>query len=161
MKESKLTPLQQRELIKTLEEHLLKGIPYSESVRDLSVEYKVHDFMINNYYEVARKNIISSISKDVDTIIEAHVYFYEQIYRFFEEIESTSGMLKALSYKEKLLGFHREDTFIEINNTINVDVAYETKFDFTSLSLKKQERLKELMKKTVKTDKKIVDKKSM
>ena len=159
MKESKLTTLQQRELVKTLEEHILKAIPFSESMRGLSVEYKIHENMVSNYYEVAKKNIITSISKDLPTIIDTHVYFYEQIYKFFEESDNTNGLLKSLSYKEKLLGFHREDIFIEINNTTNIEAEYTEKFDFTSLSQKQQLRLKDLMKKTIKIEKKTVEKK--
>lgn len=154
-KKDKLTEVQKAELVKFFEESILKAEKRSELLKKAIVEYKLTTSQSEFYYDKAQKNIIEFTERDLGLILDAHVFFYEQLYKFFLETKNTFGISKTLSYKEKLLGLHREDTLIEVNNNISVETTFvEDNFDFSKLSKEKRDRLEFLMNKSLR----IIDK---
>lgn len=93
---------------------------------------------LNEYYLVARYNeacneIRTRASVDHEIILHVHVDFYEQIFRYFEETNNVYGKRKALYSKERLLGLHKEDNNIEVNNTTNIELEQDAVYNLEKL----------------------------
>lgn len=128
-------------------ELILQGYPRSEVSLTLEKEFNITPTTANNYIHRTRQEIVDTISTDIDSIIDVHIEIYENIYKYFTEVNNTQGALKALFQKEKLLGQHREDTSIEVNNYTNTEIVREEMFDFKKLDSSETKRLEDFLKK--------------
>lgn len=144
--ESKLTSLKRRELVKRIESLVLLGESKSEIFKKIEVEFGIDKYYYHNHHVEARRNILRQISTNIEDIRNIHVMLYEKIFKYFDESDYSFGKAKALQYKERLLGLHREDTFVEINNENNleIEISDEQLYDTDQLSDTETNRLKYL-----------------
>lgn len=82
---------------------------------------------------------------DTQKIISIHLGWYEEMYRYFEEIKHVEGMNKVMKAKERLLGLHKRENKVVINNKNTVNVTRKVEYDFSRLSEPQKIRLQELM----------------
>lgn len=102
----------------------------------------------NRFLELVKDELASITQQDAEYIIPMHLTMYEEIYQYFNDINFVPGKMKAMRFKEKLMGLHKEDRTVEINNKettiIEKEVIYETK----KLTQQEQSRLTQLLEKT-------------
>lgn len=144
--EAKLTALERRKLVKDIELHILNGLGRAEILKKIVRELNrvdINEGYVENYLSEARRNILKTISTNIDDIKNVHIAHYEKIYNYFNETDYAFGKTKSLQYKERLLGLHREDTFVEINNENNIELEMtdEDIYDTTKLSTDELKRL--------------------
>lgn len=96
---------------------------------------------VEEKYNVALKEIKLRSSVDHEMIFHLHIDMYEQIFQYFEEIDNVYGKRKALYAKEKLLGLHKEETNVEINNTTNFELQTTPVYDVKKLTNEEQQKL--------------------
>lgn len=145
--QSLLTDIQKKEYRKRIIDYLLKGYSNTQIYSILQPETGLTDDYIYNIIRSARDHIKLTISTDLDEIINYHVRMYEEVYKYFDENDYSVGKLKALFYKEKLLGYHVDNQTIEVNNEVNVEIQKEEDYDLNRLSETEAKRFAQLMKK--------------
>lgn len=118
---------------------------YSET-RDLSERY------VEEKYKDAVSEIKKRAGVDNEIVFHVHVELYETIYQFFEENDNVYGKRKALYGKEKLLGLHKEETNLEVNNTTNFELQTEAIYDTKKLLPDEQTRLNTILQKIGQND---------
>lgn len=133
-------------------EWLLNGYSKSQIIK-----FYVESRDLNNYYVIMRYNealqeIKIRASVDHEMIFHVHVDMYEQIFQFFEETGNVYGKRKVLYAKEKLLGLHKEDTNLEINNTTNLEIEQEAEYDLEKLQPEEKTRIKLILEKIGQND---------
>lgn len=142
-------------------ESVLDGRSRKEIVDNLEIELKDRN-LANTCYNKALDYFKSRIviKDDLDTIVNAHIAYYEKIYRYFDSIGYTTGRNKALLHKEKLLGYHRHDNILEFNqeNIVNYNKSDQS-YNLTKLSQDEKQELDFLLSKIqVSTKGKIISK---
>jgi hypothetical protein len=145
--QSRLPTIRRRELVKRIETLVLTGVKRSEILQVVKNEFGLDDpIYVTNFITEARRNIIRMTSTSMDEIKDLHVFYYEKIFNYFDSIGYSLGKAKALQYKERLLGHHREDTFIEVNNENNVEIeiSNEELYDISVLDPKEKHRIQYL-----------------
>jgi hypothetical protein len=83
---------------------------------------------------------------ELPVIVNEHILLYEQIYEFFNELNSTQLKLKALQAKERLVGLHKSELVINIEEEEEKTIQKEG-YDFKLLTDKEQQRFEFLLKK--------------
>lgn len=142
---------QRRQIVTEVTEAILRG----DSVREIEVAYaKAYGFTEEYVRTVlipcTRREIAKTTGQQAQHIVPMHIELYEQIYKFFDEHNQASGKLKAMLYKEKLMGLHKTNNTIEINNKKTTIIEKNFTYDTNKLSNQEKERLSELLNKTKK-----------
>jgi len=122
-------------------ELLLKGLSHSDIVLKLMSEFSFTAEAIDSAYATARKRLHESTLSELDQIIHTHTALYEKIYQYFDELDYLPGKLKAMKQKEALLGLHKEENIVEVNNTLNVEIEKEPDYDIEKLTIEEQGQL--------------------
>lgn len=151
MSERYKSPEQRRKIGLEVAESLLNGL----SVRQIEDQYHNEYGLEKKHIREAliprvRRDIADTTGKLAEYIVPMHIEMYEEIYAFFQEFNQTKGMLKALSYKEKLMGFHKTDNVVEVNSKKTTVIEKEFNYDVEKLTVKERDRLKELLNKAKK-----------
>jgi hypothetical protein len=145
---SLISTQQREEAIRDVIRWQLDGWKRSEIIKELKERFGelLSPAAISVLVDESRSVLAYENSSDVMQCIDTHVVIYEDIYRWFCEYGDGNGSNRALSQKEKLLGLHKEDRSIVINNTINVteETGHET-YDITKLSIEQKDRLNHLL----------------
>ena len=84
---------------------ILDGIPKSELVKKLELDFKVSFDLTQYLYHNIMKEIAGVVAKEKTNIVELHVERYEWLYRKFRELGSEAWGVKVLQLKEKLYLF--------------------------------------------------------
>lgn len=139
----------QKMFTKTIE-MVMKG----HSRKEIFVEYqKIHpdisEALGNKTYNDAMQLLIKEQNINIHSCIDTHTIIYEKIYREFRLYNNIVGENKAMFNKEKLLGLHKEETSITINNKTKI-IQRERSYDAQRLTTSEQKRLEELIAKATK-----------
>jgi len=142
---------QRRRIISEVLEKMLAG----EAFRD------IEDYLLDKYdlpKEYSRHNLLNSAKNEAakitaqqaDLIIPSHIMIYEELYKYFSDMGHTPGKMKALKLKEKLLGLHKVDNTIEINNKRTTIIERDVVYEISKLDVREQSRLDYLLSKAKK-----------
>lgn len=142
---------QRRRIISEVLEKMLAGEAYRDiedyllEKYDLPKEYSRHTLFFS-----AKNQAAKITAQQADLIIPSHIMIYEQIYKYFESVGYTPGKMKAMKLKEKLLGLHKVDHTIEVNNKRTTIIERDAVYDVSKLESKEQDRLDYLLNKAKK-----------
>lgn len=142
----KMIPMITKEQITEAVTHIIAGKPHSEIVKLLMEKYGTDHEETTKAVSEAKQKIQQNTLVDIDKIIPSHVNLYEKIFVEFQELGSLPGKLATMRQKEKILGLHREDTVIEINNELNLEIGDEV-YNRAQLTSTESDRLDQLFKK--------------
>ena len=148
-KRPEFTPPQDKQQHITIAcEAIIKGISYTQILKLLE-ENGVKRSIAATVYESAQAAIKSMVSQDLEEVVSIHVQLYEHIYARCEGLAFHAGKLRALAAKEKIVGLHKEDNTIEINNEVNVTIEADDDYDLSLLTEEEKKRYDELYSKIV------------
>ncbi len=144
-----------KKLVKSIKEDIIPSEDVTQDVINLLLEGKSradikasmpYDAVtIANYIKKAESEIASISAVDVDSIIAAHVGFYERLYNFALERGYTSGQLKAMRQKEDLLVLSNEVNEIRIINETEAILENKEDYNFTQLLDEERNQLIKLL----------------
>lgn len=147
----KILPHDKERLEQFAIEGLVKGYASSELILLCQQEFpslEQEDF--ESALRRAHITIKETTLTDIDKIIPYHIELYERIYKEFnDDLYFLPGKLRALRQKEALTGLHKEQNFVEIHNTLDIEIEKEAEYDLTKLDDKEQKRLGDLMKRAI------------
>lgn len=140
-------PEQRRLVLTETIDKVLEGNSLKDLEDNLIKDYKInrqqaHTFLVSVKNEIARVT-----SQQAELIIPFHLDIYEQIFKYFEEVDFIPGKLKSMRFKEKLMGLHKEDRTVEINNKQTVVIEKEIVYNINRLDQNEQSRLQTLLNK--------------
>jgi hypothetical protein len=145
----KFTEYQKMELIQKCVAGILEGETkhlIKKGLEDNShVVLTPRDF--DNIYQSASNWIDQNVSIDHREVIATHIAHYEDIYKYFREIDHPVGMAKALMGKERLLGLHKKITVVKTKKKIDINVWEPNKYDLNLLTKEEKERMEFLINK--------------
>lgn len=145
----KVLPHDQEDIIQICIEGLVKGNSKEELIALITEDYRYKYISLEDV-ELLIKRSVGVIKEqtlvDIDKIIPLHVELYEKIYQECDKIRFIPGKLKAMRGKEKIVGLHRESNYIEIHNTLNIEVETEAEYDLSKLTPTEQKTLAALSK---------------
>lgn len=129
-------------------EYLLTGYTFSKIVKLYKKEQGFDEGYTGNRIVLCQQQIREAANVDSQLLIDLHIQFYEEAWQFFHEHDNQFGKNAAMRAKEKLLGLHKENNTVEINNRTNVELETEEKYDLTKLSTQEQQVLESLIAKS-------------
>lgn len=89
----------------------------SKEIRDYVCDkYRVLPMVASQYLTQARKEVKKYRDRQVDNVLSIHIQRYEEVYSKLYEINAYSLAMNALQAKEKLLGMHKQDFRLQVNN---------------------------------------------
>jgi len=146
-----LTPQQELEVCVVIRDAIVEGKSRSELVEDIHTSYPTLSVphvqnLIQNTINVLSLNVFDP--DELQNLVNVHVDRYEQSYQWFKRMDDFSGMQAALFSKERLLGYHRRETKIEVeqqNNQVIVELNVDTEYDFSKLTKEEKIVLDELL----------------
>lgn len=142
-----ITKEEREKIIEEITEFVLNGYGTYEIVRFINDNYGYNYSNSWNFIREAREYIAIRSKVDLEKLVYTHTHIYQEIIQYFQNTNNTKGMLVGMNRLEKLMGLHKEETNIEINNNTNVEIEQEAKYDFKKLSSDEENRLNDLMKK--------------
>lgn len=95
---------------------LLDGKESKEIRQYICDKYKVIPVVASQYLSQAKKEVKKYRDNQVDNILSLHIRRYEYIYSKLYDINAYSIAMNALQAKEKLLGMHKQDFRLKVNN---------------------------------------------
>lgn len=97
-------------------EMILDGLGMEEVTSVLINDFGfLHDNACAFYYSV-KKSISEIAIKNDSSVLAQHIERYEWLYRKMRELKAELWGVKMLQFKEKLLGLHKDDVELTINN---------------------------------------------
>lgn len=134
------------EVIKQMYDFILAGYGRFEILKFFTDTTEFTPRSIFSAYESARKELVIKTSLETDDIITSHNAIYQEIMEYCKNENFNEGYMKAMALKEKLVGLHKEQTSIEINNETNIEneQSQREKYDFNKLEISERNRLNEL-----------------
>lgn len=102
----------------------------------------------------AKKRIKEWVVRNKHELVDVHIDRYESIYQELLELGQDDVAMDAMAEQETLLGWHREDMNLFLQNEIYQEEGNEeeSKYNFNNLSLYEQKRVKDLLEKAEKKD---------
>lgn len=137
------------ELLQDVKEMILQGFSRSEVLSELNeqfpdVEYSKLNYLYNRGLTFYKHNALER--EDLLDLIHLHIFEYEQIYKYFCEVDFLPGKKKALRMKETLLGVHKTEQVIEVNQNNTTIVDTQNEYDFEKLDKDEKVKLNEFLK---------------
>lgn len=130
-------------------EGLIKGYSTDDLVQKVIEQYHVQD--VDEIRTLIRKGlnrIKDETLVDIDRIIPQHVELYEWLYQQYDGLRSVTGKVKAMRAKEKLIGLHKENNYVDIYNEMNIEIEMEGGgYNLNALSQQEKDRLQVLLQK--------------
>ena len=135
------------EIVKLVKELIISGEPKSTIRTNIKTIYNINDVVFDKCYSQSIESLQKSMveSQFLSDVIHAHILDYEEIYKFFDEIDFLSGKLKALQQKERLLGYHKENNVLEINQNNNTTIEVDVNYDFSKLDESERQQVESLL----------------
>lgn len=128
-------------------EYIIEGFSRTEIINKVLAAYpNLKEHNVVAIYEKAKLSIVDRVSTDIEKVVDLHIKWYEQIWRYFEWIDNVAGKRNALKQKEKILGLLKEDNIININNEINLNLTKSVKYDLNKLTPEERERFEGYLK---------------
>lgn len=147
-----LLPHEELTIFQFVIEGIVKGYSNNELIDILSKDYpNLEIYYFESVIRKAHTKIRESTLTDIDKVIPAHISIYEQIYKELDELYAIPAKMKALRFKEALIGIHKETNNVEIYNEINLTVQVDPNYDLTKLNPDQQKKLQDYLKRV--TDK--------
>lgn len=149
IRESQLLPLGKKyKLSKTIRNMLLRGDSKQQiratleenGIKGANVE-KAYQELLNFYKE----KVVTTL--ELPIIVNEHIRMYEEIYQYFHKINARKLKLQVLHVKEKLLGLHKHNLIINVNEEGREVVTQEDTYNFKALTSEEKERFITLYKK--------------
>lgn len=137
-----------RELDSEIIEYLLTGYTFSQIVRVYKDEKGFDEGYTGNRITLCQQQLREAASVDTGLLVDLHIQFYEEAWQYFHEHDNQFGKNAALKAKERLLGLHKENNTVEINNRTNIEIETEEKYDLTKLTAQEQQILQSLIEKS-------------
>lgn len=144
-----LSELKRKQFLVETVDFILSGTRKKDIAEYFTNVYQLEENQIDELILAAYKTLSIDNIDDVMAMIDQHTNLYEYIYKKFFDMGFTAGMLKSLRFKEKLLGLHKENTNIVINNQFNLEVNID-EYNIEKLNSQEQSRLQLLLEKTTK-----------
>lgn len=150
MKQRKIPQNIKLQLLRDLIELQLKGYSFKEM--SLSIQERLSEYssnpkeQANRFVIDAQKLLTKENSVDIILTIDNHTIIYEEIYKWFSEYGDIAGANRALASKEKVLGLHKWDDQLVINNRIETNQS-TVSYDAEKLSIRERDRLQFLLNK--------------
>ena len=145
---AKKTLVELKEIHNEIIELLLSGYTSSQIVKHFKETQGLSETYTVSRITTAQESIRSAADVDHVLMTDLHLQYYEEAWQFFNEVDNNFGKNKALLAKEKLLGIHRENNNIEINNVVNIEVQVEEQYEISKLNPIEQSRLQLLLEKS-------------
>jgi hypothetical protein len=143
---AKLNKLQKEELITTIIEWILNGVPKWKVKENIllhaPVELNDNDATELIRFAIARMEEISK--QDAQVVINTHIELYEEIYKYFIKVGFVQGANKALKAKEKLSGLIKDKKEWVINQKKKTIVNKVVEYDTSRLNPEQKKLLEEL-----------------
>lgn len=149
MQNAVFNKFQEQEAINKIIQWRIDGIGSKEIEEKILKEYKELNLGQSNIDKIKRKSLdaLEEISKeDAEIVVSIHVGWYEEIFKYFNKINYSAGIRKAMRGKEKLLGLLKEPK-LTINQKINKTITREVDYDLSKLPEDKKVRLNQLLNK--------------
>lgn len=146
--EPKLNTFQKHELIQKVVEYILKGEKRSVIIDmiEQNAPVKLSKTGMQNVYEDAQRWLEENVQLEAAQIVAIHKIWYEQMYRYFDEIGHAEGKNECMKGIERLMGLHKEKTVAKINKKTVINLA-PVQYDTSQLNTEEKNRLEELLKK--------------
>lgn len=130
---------------------ILKGNSLQYITNFLNDKYNLPiKYILDNFLLRVKKDISILVAKEAATIIPMHLELYEELYKYLDENGHSAGKMKALKYKEKLMGLHRENNVLEINKKKTTIIQKEVSYDVSRLTSDEVKRFNYLLEKAQK-----------
>lgn len=140
---AKLNAVEKHEVYNMVIERLMLGVPRAEIIPIIHsmVTEKISEDKAIRLYMEAKEVLENEIIDDAPHIMDVHIGWYEKLYQRFMDLDFQPGMNKCMKLKEKLIGLHRTDTSIVVNNKNVVNIVKNVQYDISKLSSEQQQRL--------------------
>lgn len=126
---------------------LVNGSTWEEIRSTISEQYGISRANVQKDMAKVKKKLYEYRDLIMHRVVNLHIIRYEELYKIFKMMDRDDLALSALNYKESLLGFHKPNTSVQVDNTMIEEEIEESKYDINKLDEGKQKRLKELAKK--------------
>ena len=137
-----------RQIDAEITDFLLSGYTTSQINKHFKETQGFDELYTIGRMNVCQANIRLAANVDPQLMIDLHLQLYEEAWQYFNENDNQFGKNKAMLAKEKLLGVHRENNNVEINNTINLEIQVEEEYDLTKLNEQEYAALQSLLEKS-------------
>lgn len=124
---------------------MLDGKRWSEVIAYLQEKYSLSEENAKGFYKSSTQELYAFRASNADHIITLHVQRYEHIYEQLIAAGARSQAMQAMTQKEELLGLHKEDLSLKIDQSTLKANFVSAQYDPKSLSEDKQKRFAELM----------------
>lgn len=124
----------------------LQGKSKTEIFQEVSKDEEITYHQVSNGVNAIEKSIYNLTQDDMNNVINLHLVRYEEIFNIARDRLGLNWLaMEALKFKETLLGLHKSEVNLQVNNN---EVVVETKmYDFDKLNDKDRKRLEELVNK--------------
>ena len=132
-----VSTIKQREIINYVIKSILSAEPKSTILDQIKLVFsieseKVLETLYKSGHDYYDKRVLGKVER-MD-VINNHTNLYEEIYKFFNSIDYGQGMNAALLAKEKLLGLHKQENVVELNQRNTVIIEQENIYDLSKLN---------------------------
>lgn len=138
---------EKRQVVTEVMDRMLGGEGLKDLQDHLISTYGFNRITANTFLLEVKDEAGRIVSQQAEHIIPTHLDIYEEVFRYFDGVDFIPGKLKAMRFKEKLMGLHKEDRTVEINNKQTTIIEKQVSYDTNKLNQKEQSRLNELLKK--------------
>lgn len=129
------TVVQQLDMYQLVNDMILVGKGKTEIFQELQPRYNLTWEVFERVYSAGiewyRARVVEQI--DLPMVVHNHVNIYEKIYEFFDSINFSFGKNKTLQAKEKLLGYHKDESLFEVNQEEQVVIEVQQEYDINKL----------------------------
>ena len=124
----------------------LSGFGRTEIIQLIKVHslVKISNADADDLLKQSKQMLERNTSVDLGQTINIHIGFYEKIFRFFDRLDHTQGVLRSMKGKERLLGLTDANKII-VSKHITVKLGNECVYNLGRLSIVEQNRYQELL----------------
>lgn len=137
----------QEVIVSRIIELRVRGEVREEIVNIICREYNISSPAAIHHVTQALEEIKKRASEISEMILSQHIDRYDKLYKWFNENGFTKHALKALQYRERLIGLHSENKEIEFNNIYIGESQVESSLDLNRLSSQEKRLTMALIKK--------------
>ena len=140
---SKLKVIERRNIIL---ERVLKGERNKDIIDWICSTYSAKYNYAEKLVLQAKESLNEYRSDHVDQMLTLHLQRYEELFKLSNDIGMNNIAIKALQGKEKIIGLHKDEAYVKVNNEY-IDATIVTPYDFKKLSKQENDRLDTLINK--------------
>ena len=125
---------------------ILSGEKNKDIITWICTKYKSKYNYAEKLVLLAKESLNEYRSDHVDQMLTLHLLRYEELFKLSNEAGMSSISIKALQGKEKIIGLHKDEAYVKVNNEY-IDTAAVTPYNFDKLSKEENNRLDALIEK--------------